>query len=248
LLPSLGVMFVIPPLLRWLDERRRALALVLPAVLLVIDGAGTVVEGTAWADEVQLWGKAVALEPGSAQAHRNLGTILLQRGQAAEALRQFDEARALGENAGELDRRRAMALEALGRFDEAETAVTMALARSPELGTAHALRGGLLARRGAVAEAERELAAAARLEPTHPSTLLLEIEIAAARGDTTRELVAEMRLIERHPAEPRFYYRRALTRQRSGDAAGAAADARACLGLAPEQPQCRCLLDRSCEK
>jgi tetratricopeptide (TPR) repeat protein len=223
----------------------RVLAVVAPALLLVIYGAGTLVESAAWTSEAALWSKAVALEPRSAQARRNLGLILLQRGQPALALRHLDEARTLGEQAGELDRRRAMALEALGRLPEAEAAAAEAVRRDPELGAGYALLGGLLVKRGAVAEAERALARARTLEPDRPSTLLLEVELAAATGDVARELAAEERLLERYPREPRFHHRRALTLLRAGRNGEAAASARQCLRLAAAQPQCACALGRA---
>jgi tetratricopeptide (TPR) repeat protein len=245
LLPSVGLAWLVPLGVMALARRWRLGGALAPALLLVAYAAGTWVEGEAWGDEATLWGKAVALEPRSAQARRNLGIVLLQRGQFAEALRQFDEARALGEQAGELDRRRAMALEALGRFGEAEAAVVEALRRDPELGSAHALRGGLLVRRGALAEAERELALAQRWDPERPSTLLLEIEVAAKRGDPRHELIAEGRLIARYPAEPRFRYRRGLTLLQANDARGAAEEAAQCLRLAPGNSQCACLAGRA---
>jgi tetratricopeptide (TPR) repeat protein len=244
LLPSVGLVWLVPLAVVALRRWRLAAALA-PALLLVAYAAGTWVESEAWGDEAALWGKAVALEPRSAQARRNLGIILLQRGQPAEALRQFDEARALGEQAGELDRRRAMALEALGRHDEAEAAVVEALRREPDLGAAHALYGGLLVRRGALAEAERALSAAQRWAPERPSTLLLEIELAAKSGDLRREVLTEGRLIARFPAEPRFRYRRGLTLLMANDARGAAAEAAQCLRLAPGNPQCACLEGRA---
>jgi tetratricopeptide (TPR) repeat protein len=203
LLPSVGLAWLAPLGIAALTRRWRP-AIIAPALLLVAYAAGTWVESEAWADEATLWGKAVALEPRSAQARRNLGIILLQRGAAAEALRQFDEARTLGEEAGELDRRRAMALEALGRFEEAEAAVAEGLRRDPELGSAHALYGGLLVRRGALTEAQRELALAQRWTPERPSTLLLEIELAAKQGDRLHEVMAEGRLIARYPGRRGF--------------------------------------------
>ena len=244
LLPSVGLAWLAPLGIAALSRRWR-LGWLAPAALLAVYAAGTWVESEAWHDEAALWGKAVALEPRSAQARRNLGIILLQRGAADEALRHFEEARRLGEQAGELDRRRAMALEALGRFDEAEAAVAEGLRRDPELGAAHALYGGLLVRRGALTEAQRELVLAQRWEPERPSTLLLEIEVAAKQGDRRHELIAEGRLIARYPGEARFRYRRGVTLLEMGDGRGAAEEAGECLRLAPGSVQCLCLAGRA---
>ena len=248
LLPSVGLAWAVPFAVTALARRWRPLGVLAPGLLLVSYGAGTLIEGAAWRDEVTLWSKAVALEPGSAQAQRNLGLILLQRGAPEPALRHFDQARALGEQAGELDRRRAMALEALGRFPEAEAAAAAAITRDPQLGPAYALYGGLMVRRGAFEEAEHALERARRWSPDSPSTLLLEIELAAKNGDVARELAAEGRLVDRYPAEPRFRYRRALTLMKKGDAAGAVEDARVCLRLQPGNMQCLCLAGNAAVK
>jgi tetratricopeptide (TPR) repeat protein len=242
LVPSVSLAWMAPLGVAALARRWRPLEVVAPGLLLATFAAGTVVEGAAWRDERTLWGKAVALDPRSAQAQRNLGIILLQQGEPELALRHFDAARADGEQAGELDRRRAMALEELGRFDEAERAVREALARDAELGAAHALLGGLLVRRGALDEAEGALLRARRWQPENPSTWLLQIELAAARRDPGRELAAEEQLLARFPAEPRFHFKRAGTLLRTGARAEAASEARACLRLAPGQPQCACVL------
>jgi tetratricopeptide (TPR) repeat protein len=245
LLPSVGLALAAPAAAAALGRAWRPLGVLAPALAFIAYVAGTAVERGAWASEAALWSKAVALEPRSAQAQRNLGLILLQGGQPAEALRHLDEARALGEMAGELDRRRAMALEALGRFAEAEGAARAALERDPTLGSAHALLGGLLARRGDLGGAASALKNAQRLEPRAPSTLLLAAEIATREGDFSRALVAHDALIARYPAEARFRYQRGLAFLAMGDAAAAASDARHCLTLAREQPQCACLLGRA---
>jgi tetratricopeptide (TPR) repeat protein len=247
LLPSVGLAWTVPFAVAALVRRWR-LGLLAPALLLVLFAAGTLVEGAAWRDELTLWSKAVTLEPRSAQAQRNLGLILLQQGRPEPALKHFDQARALGEQAGELDRRRAMALEALGRFPEAEAAAAAAITRDPELGPAYALYGGLMVRRGSWEEAEHALTRAQRWAPESPSTLLLEVELASKLGQTGRELEAETRLIERYPAEPRFRYRLGQTLLRIGDAEFAAREARICLELAPGNLQCRCLAGMAAAK
>jgi tetratricopeptide (TPR) repeat protein len=245
LLPTVGLAWLTPLAMTALARRWRPLGVLVPALVLVVYGAGAVVEGAAWSDELALWRKAVALQPRSAQAQRNLGLILLQRGLPDEALVHLEEARTLGEQAGELDRRRAMALEALGRWEEAEAAAAQAVRRAPALGPAHALRGGLLLRLRGVGPAEEELALARRYDPEGVSTLLLEAQVAARAGDGPRELAATGRLVARFPREPRFWYQRGEAQLRGGDAPGAAASAEACLRLSPGQVQCLCLGSRA---
>jgi tetratricopeptide (TPR) repeat protein len=245
LLPSVGLALAAPGIAAGLARRSRLAGVLAAALLFPLYAAATVVEGAAWTSEVGLWSKAVALEPRSGQAHRNLAVILLRGGDAEGALRHLDQARALGDDDATNARRRATALEALGRFAEAEQAAVTAVARDPGSAAAQALLGGLLVRRGALAQAGHHLALAAARDPDAPSVLLLAVELATRRGDRAAVDRAEARLIARYPAEPRFRHRRASTLLEAGDHGGAAAVARDCLHLAPGHPQCQCLLGRA---
>jgi hypothetical protein len=119
LLPSVGLALAAPAVAAGLTRRSRLVGLVAPAILFPLYLAGTAVEAVAWRDEATLWSKAVALEPRSGQAHRNLGVILLRRGDPVGALRHLEQARTLGDDDASNARRRATALEALGRFADA---------------------------------------------------------------------------------------------------------------------------------
>jgi Tfp pilus assembly protein PilF len=248
LLPSVGLCWAGAAAAPMLARRWRPLGQVATAVLLALYAAGTITEQVAWADEARLWGKAAALEPRSAQAHRNLGVVLLQRGQPALALEHFQRAQALGDGGADLLRRQAVALEALGAWPEAEGRAAAALARTSatdaRAGQLHALLGSLRARRGALARAREDLVRARELGPDNASTLLLEAQIARTGGDLRAALAAETRLAARYPHEPRFRYQRGLTLLLSGDPA-AVTEARECLRFSPEQPQCLCLLGRA---
>jgi len=159
-----------------------------------------------------------------------------------------DLERAKGPSPGEPDRRRALALAALGRYPEAEAAAADAITRDAELGPAYALYGSLVARRDAIEEAEQALSRARRWAPDSPSTLLLELEIAARSGDAPRERAAKGRLMARSPGEPPLRHQRALALLRTGDAPGAAEEARICLGLAAGNPPCTCVLGMAAAK
>ncbi len=244
LLPSVGLALGVAPTATALARRWRPLGPLAPLCLLVLYVAGTLVEAPAWANDDALWAKAVALEPRSAQAHRNLGIVYLERRRPDLALAHLDRARSLGDGADQIEYWRALALEALGRRGEAAAAAAAAVARRPASGSIRALHGLLLAQEGALDSADQALVLARRLDPDHPSVLLLGAELAAARGDHAREIAGMDTLVERYPEDPRFSYRRAVALAAAGD--GRAADAaRACLRLAPGHPPCLCLLGRA---
>jgi hypothetical protein len=163
-------------------DRPRRVALLACGASLLLFCAGTLVEARFWQSDGVLWRHAAEEEPGSAQAHANLGVVLLNEGKAEAALRELDQAQALGRTEPEVDFRRGLLLLALGREAEAEAAVRTALGKDGSIGRAHALLGEIHLRRGQLDEAEREARIAARLAPEHPGVLRLLAIIAERRG------------------------------------------------------------------
>jgi tetratricopeptide (TPR) repeat protein len=92
---------------------------------------------------------ALAIDPKAANAHTNLGRMLLRLpGRAAEALAHHDTCLAARPDYAEAHSNRAAALYHLGRIDEAEAACRRALALKPGLAEAHSNLGNVLQRRG----------------------------------------------------------------------------------------------------
>lgn len=151
-------------------------------VLLPLFCAGTLVEARFWQSDGVLWRHAAEEEPESAQAHANLGVVLLNEGKAEEALRALDRAQALGRAEPEVDFQRGLLLLSLGRESEAEAAVRAALGKNPSLGRARALLGEIHLRRGRLDEAEREARLAAQLAPEHQGVIRLLAVIAERRA------------------------------------------------------------------
>ncbi len=241
LVPSLGLALVAAAAASALGPRLRRFLPVGAAALLALYAAATLVEAAAWKDELSLWSKAAAIEPRSAQAHANLGTALLTASRMEEALRELDQARALGRVSWEVELHRAFALHSLGRDAEAEAAVVASLGDRSDVGRAHALYGELLVGRGDLGGAERERKAAAALSPEHPSVALLEARLDLARGDLDGADRTWEALIARFPDEPRFLYlwARALLERGDPRAAKLAAE---CLARAPDHPECAAVL------
>src|SRR5262249_6532539 len=144
--------------------------------------AGTFAEQYAWSSELLLWKHAVDLQPDSAQAHANYGTVLLHEDQPAFALAELDRAREGGWGGRELELRRSMALLGLGRIPEADIAARRAILRDPTLGRAYAMVGHIAALHGDLATAEAQLALAEQYEPEQVSVALLDAEVAQRRG------------------------------------------------------------------
>lgn len=89
----------------------------------------------AYADELTLWQDALAHQPGIATAEYNVGTILLERDDAAAAVEHFRRAIELRDNYPQAHHNLGSALSKLGRADEA----TKAFARAVELEPRYAL-------------------------------------------------------------------------------------------------------------
>jgi tetratricopeptide (TPR) repeat protein len=118
--------------------------------------------------------KAIALEPGFARAHDNLGLCY-------EALGRFDEARKAWEQAIRLNEEQnsrspwpalnlGLLLTRLDRADEAEVRFRESLRADPRFAPAHYQLGVVLEKKGKTDEARSELEDAARLDPASAET------------------------------------------------------------------------------
>ena len=112
--------------------------------------------------------RAVELEPAFAPARTNLGQMLLDRGQAEEALPHCQEAVRLAAGpARRCTTTWAMRLRALDRLVEARAAYLEALRLDPELALSHAHLGLILQKEGQLDDALVWLKQAVELEPAN---------------------------------------------------------------------------------
>ena len=88
--------------------------------------------------------RAVAIQPGSAAAHNNLGNTLAGMQRYADALAAFDRALALKAENPKALRNRGTALRKLGRLDDALASLDRALALEPDFRDAMVSRAELL--------------------------------------------------------------------------------------------------------
>ncbi len=112
--------------------------------------------------------QAIAIDPGIASFHANLGIALQQQGKPTEAIACFYRAIALRPNDPDVYNNLGNALHTLGRLDEAEDCFHRALALRPIFAEAHNNLGNTLAALGRLNEAEDSFHRALGLWPTYP--------------------------------------------------------------------------------
>jgi tetratricopeptide (TPR) repeat protein len=141
-----------------------------------------------WRDSVTLFSQAVAVTADNHIAHNNLGTALLARGRAAEALPHFDAAIRIAPvyAKGHLNRGRALAQ--LGRFEEAVLSFRTAADRDPDEPAIPRHLGQALEKLGRLEEALAAYRESLRLEPRNARTLDL-MGVALARAGRPAEAV-----------------------------------------------------------
>jgi tetratricopeptide (TPR) repeat protein len=242
--PSIGLALAVGHGLAATRGRLRTAALAAALLLSLLYVAGILVEERAWRSDATLWRFAAAAQPDAALAHSNLAIELLHEGAPAEALVQLEEVRRISGAGPATLMQMAVADDMLGRSDDAERALHLLLRESTELPDSHALLASLLVRRGALAEAEPEVAAALALSPELPSAWMAKGQLAEARGQWPAALAAYRHAVERSPSA-RYHLRYGEAALRAGDRATAAAEARACLVRQPGRPDCRELLTKA---
>lgn len=112
-----------------------------------------------------LWTATLARNPAAGIAHNNLGTLLLERGQAEEAIAHFEKALALQPGTADIHSNLGGALLGQGRLDEAVLHFRQALDIQPDSAQAHNNLGNAFSRQGRLDEAIVHSQKAAELQP-----------------------------------------------------------------------------------
>jgi len=120
-----------------------------------------------WKDSETLFRHAVEVTENNYVAHDNLGTVLGQRGQMDEAIRQFQEAVRLKPDHANAHCNLGIAFQKTGQTDEAIRQFQEALRLKPDHANAHCNLGIALEKKGQMDEAMRQFQEAIRLEPRH---------------------------------------------------------------------------------
>ena len=111
--------------------------------------------------------RAIALAPGLARAHTNLGVILQDGGRLENAVAAYEQAIALDESAPKPISNLSVALLRLGRVEAAEEACRRAVALAPEWAEAHSNLGNALRELGRLDEALAAWRCAITLRPDY---------------------------------------------------------------------------------
>lgn len=114
--------------------------------------------------------RAVALDPGFADAHLNLALAQGRLGRLTEALASARRAVELNPDASSAEETLGEVLARLGRWDEVLEHARAYLARAPDSASANALYGTVLTRMGRTREGQGYLARARALDPSVPLT------------------------------------------------------------------------------
>lgn len=146
--------------------------------------------------------KAIELDPDLAEAHNNLGGVLLEAGDTASAEREFREAIRIHTEYGDARYNLAMLVGRAGRMDESEREATAAVRVSPRNADAQALLGDLQLARGDAKEALRHYQAALEERPDWARAHLGLGGALASQGRTTEAIPHLERAAGDAKAEP----------------------------------------------
>jgi protein O-mannosyl-transferase len=120
-----------------------------------------------WQDSETLFRHAVEVTENNYVAYDNLGTVLGQKGQLDEAIRQFQAAVRLKPSHANARCNLAIALEKKGQTDEAIRQFREAIRLQPDYANAHCNLGSALEKKGLMDEAMRQFQEAVRLQPDY---------------------------------------------------------------------------------
>ena len=136
-------------------------------VLLALLATLTWQHAGAFRDMASLWRDTLAKNPACWMAHYNLGTLLSQRGQADEAIRQLQEAIRLKPDHAKAHYNLGVVLDQRGQLDEAIRQFQEALRLKPGDAAAYSNLGAALGKKGQIDEAIRQFQTGLRLKPDY---------------------------------------------------------------------------------
>jgi len=168
-LPALGIIAGLAYLLatasrRWPAAVRLSAAAVLVAALAV----RTNLESRTYQDAGRFYATIIDRNPSAWMAQHNLGDLLAQRGQDAQALRFYRAALLARPDLPLTEYGYAQALERLGRVDEAQAHFRIALRYDPNFSSAHEALGRSLLAHDQPVPAAAEFAEVYRINPAYP--------------------------------------------------------------------------------
>jgi tetratricopeptide (TPR) repeat protein len=171
--PSIGLLIIVawgvPDLLGALPHRRSVL---LAAATVVIAACAIAARAQVqyWRDSLTLWEHAARITPGAAHVETPLGSVLLERGNVAEAMALFTDAIQREPQFAEAHNKLGVLLADQGRLVEAIPHYEAALRSKPSLAEARYNLGNALTAQGKLGEAIAQYHDALRLRPDDAAT------------------------------------------------------------------------------
>jgi tetratricopeptide (TPR) repeat protein len=133
--------------------------------LLLILGIATWQRTRAYENQETLWNDTLAKNPDCGVGYANLGFAFFQKGQADEAVKQFQKALEINPNDRDAHTDLGMVLDGIGRLDEAIAQYQKALKIDPNNVEAHNNLGNTLFRKGQLGEAIAQYQMAVKINP-----------------------------------------------------------------------------------
>jgi tetratricopeptide (TPR) repeat protein len=171
--PSIGLFIIVawgvPDLLCALPHRRVA---VLSAAAVVISACAITARAQVqyWRDSLTLWEHAARITPGDAHVETALGSVLSEKGRAAEATALYTDALQHEPQFAEAHNKLGVVLADQGRVADAIPHYEAALRAKPSLAEAHYNLGNALAAQGKIDEAIAQYHEALRIRPEDAAT------------------------------------------------------------------------------
>ena len=186
--------------------------------------------------------KAIAARPSLAQAHLQLGLLLLERRSSDEGRKEIETAAGLSPARSPIRLGYAEFLMQQGDDVAAEAELSQMRAKAPDYISAWILSGELALSRNRLEEAKKFSAKASAMDPASPETLLLSAQCLLVGGDSKAALAVLERMALLYPKAPEVRYQLARGRIAAGDQAAAAAALADALSLRPDYPKAELLL------
>jgi Flp pilus assembly protein TadD len=194
------------------------------------------------ADALSFFRAALALRPGSAGVHFNVGNALLAQGGAAGAAVYFRRAVELEPNYAAAHGNLGAALIKQNDTAGAIAAYRRATELNPNNAAGHYNLGLALRSQGDLAGAVASFRRGVELNPTNADALEDLGEALQLQGDLAGAAAVFRRAARLQPEEPTPHYNLGVVLIRQGDYAGGAASSRRALELAPDSAEAHCNL------
>jgi tetratricopeptide (TPR) repeat protein len=159
--------------------------------------------------------ESLKARPDEMSSHYNLGNLQMTRRQWAEAVREFETATRLQEDALPPLVNASLAYNALGQNDKAEASLRRALRLNPTNAVANLNLGMLLGELGKTIEAETAFRAAFKADP-QSAQAAYNLGVLLSTSDAAESLTWCRRAAELNPANPQYGYTYAFYLYRAG--------------------------------